>query len=76
MSNSFENLYRGTRIPVLNCDRFEESVKENIFVHAGDEPDETEWFMPEWLHIYYCPFFGTYIAGKGFGSPQPKRILP
>lgn len=35
--------------------------------------DETQWFMPEWLHIYYCPFCGTYIKGKGFGTP-PKRI--
>lgn len=48
------------------CDRFEDSVQEGKFVRAED-PDETEWYMPEWLHIYFCPFCGASVKGRGFG---------
>jgi hypothetical protein len=47
------------------CDRFEESVQAGKIVRAED-PDETEWYMPEWLHIYFCPFCGASVKGKGF----------
>lgn len=40
------------------CWRFEDSVEEEIFMHA-EGYDETEWFMPEAYHIYYCPYCGT-----------------
>jgi hypothetical protein len=49
------------------CKNFQESVKEKIFVHSSDK-DETEWFMPEWFHIYYCPFCGAFIKGTGTGE--------
>lgn len=49
------------------CDRFKESVQEGKFVRA-EEPDETEWYMPGWLHIYFCPFCGVPVKDKGFGS--------
>ncbi len=49
------------------CARFEESVQEGKIVRAED-PDETEWYMPEWLHIYFCPFCGASVKGKGFGG--------
>lgn len=42
------------------CDRFGESVQEGKIVKA-EEPDETEWYMPEWLHIYFCPFCGASV---------------
>jgi hypothetical protein len=58
------------------CTRFRESVEKEQFIHSDSESDETEWFMPEWLHIYYCPFCGTLIKGRGFGDynrkPFPK----
>ena len=41
------------------CERFEESVAEGKIEHSHDPNDETEWFFPEWLHIYYCPFCGA-----------------
>jgi len=57
------------------CVRFKDSVEEEKFLHS-EEYDETEWYMPEWLHIYYCPFCGTYVGGKGFGKPPvSKHIL-
>jgi hypothetical protein len=49
------------------CGRFLESVNEKVFVHSAIN-DETEWYMPEWLHIYYCPFCGAFIKGKGTGE--------
>jgi len=49
------------------CSRFQESVKEGKFQHT-DVHDETEWFIPEWLHIYFCPFCGESIKGNGFGT--------
>lgn len=48
------------------CPSFEKSIAEGIFEKA-DEDDETEWFIPKWYHIYFCPFCGTSIKGKGFG---------
>ena len=50
------------------CDHFRESVTEGKIEKANDSPDETEWLLPEWLHIYYCPFCGSFIKGEGFGS--------
>ncbi|GAB6147335.1 hypothetical protein [Desulfocicer niacini] len=49
------------------CNSFKKSVEEGKFEKA-EEDDETEWFMPEWYHIYFCPFCGSSIKGKGFGT--------
>ena len=49
------------------CDRFKESVLEGKICRAG-MPDETEWYFPEWLHLYFCPFCGTLIKGEGTGQ--------
>ena len=38
--------------------------------------DETRWFMPEWLHIYYCPFCGTFVKERGFGTYHKDRKAP
>lgn len=58
------------------CERFKDSVEEGKFVHSSGL-DETEWFMPEWLHIYYCPFCGKLVKGKGTGdfNTSPSPIL-
>lgn len=50
------------------CDRFKESVTDGNILHADDIPDETEWYLPEAGHIYYCPFCGSFIKGEGFGT--------
>jgi hypothetical protein len=49
------------------CDRFKDSVK-NGYIEKTDHYDETKWFLKEWLHIYYCPFCGRNVKGRGFGS--------
>lgn len=54
------------------CERFRDSVKEGKLVHSLSL-DETEWFMPEWLHIYYCPFCGTSVKGRGFGMFDKEK---
>jgi hypothetical protein len=50
------------------CERFKEAVFEGKIKHADDTPDETEWYLPESGHIYYCPFCGSLIKGEGFGA--------
>jgi hypothetical protein len=53
------------------CDRFEDCVRNDEIKHAGQD-DETEWYIPNWHHLYYCPFCGAYVGGKGFGTPEKK----
>ena len=49
------------------CVRFKESVEEGFIVRASPG-DETDWYLPEWLHIYYCPFCGSNVKGSGYGQ--------
>lgn len=49
------------------CVLFKESVEEGHIFRAKGY-DETEWFLKEWFHIYYCPFCGTKVKGKGWGK--------
>ena len=58
--------------PRFCCSRFEESVAEGKFMRSAGI-DETEWFMPEWLHVYHCPFCGTLIKGRGTGRYNEDR---
>jgi hypothetical protein len=57
------------------CDRFSMSVKEKAFFRSEDDNDETEWFIAEWLHIYYCPFCGAFVKGKGWGEFHKDKSL-
>jgi hypothetical protein len=50
------------------CERFKEAVSEGNIRHADDIPDETEWYLPETGHIYFCPFCGSHVKGDGFGT--------
>jgi predicted AlkP superfamily pyrophosphatase or phosphodiesterase len=50
----------------LCCERFRECVKLGEIIHS-DEYDETEWYIPRWHHIYFCPFCGKSVKGQGFG---------
>ncbi len=54
------------------CERFKESAEEQEIVHAGID-DETEWFIPELWHLYYCPFCGALIKGQGWGTYDQKE---
>jgi hypothetical protein len=56
------------------CVRFKESVKEGYIIKA-DTGDETEWYFKEWLHIYYCPYCGANVKGRGWGQfkDDPKK---
>lgn len=49
------------------CKRFQECVNIGEIVHSS-ELDETEWYIPSWHHLYYCPFCGKFIKGRGFGE--------
>lgn len=58
------------------CESFEESVIEGKIMKS-ENMDETEWYFPEWLHIYYCPFCGANIKGEGYGevSSESDRLM-
>jgi hypothetical protein len=51
------------------CERFHSVVKSKAIIKA-DKNDETEWFIPSLWHIYFCPFCGASVKGKGKGWGQ------
>jgi hypothetical protein len=57
------------------CDRFQECIEEKEIVHSEENDDETEWYIPQWHHLYFCPFCGCYIKGQGFGTPAKCRKM-
>ena len=42
-------------------------MAEKSIVYCGTE-DETEWAIPGFYHLYYCPFCGTLVKGQGWGA--------
>jgi hypothetical protein len=54
------------------CERFADAVNAKEIIHS-DENDETEWFINDLWHIYYCPFCGAYVKGKGWGRYSPSE---
>jgi hypothetical protein len=58
------------------CERFALAVKEKEIMHSYSSPratiDETTWFINTLWHLYYCPFCGAFIKGKGFGNYDEK----
>jgi len=50
------------------CFRFRESVKIDKTIIKATHYDETEWYLPAGGHIYFCPFCGQKVKGKGFGT--------
>ncbi|MDH3455038.1 MAG: hypothetical protein OEL80_07795 [Desulfuromonadales bacterium] len=57
------------------CERFEEAVEEHEIYHSPDN-DETEWYIDMLWHLYYCPFCGTFIKGKGWGEYHKAEGQP
>jgi hypothetical protein len=49
------------------CKTFQESVDTKKIIRAED-PDETEWYFPKGFHLYFCPFCGTNVQGRGFAK--------
>ena len=65
------------------CERFERYVKKKQIIYAYQPPrpagelNETAWITHDLWNIYYCPFCGSLIKGKGWGTYDkthpPKR---
>ena len=36
--------------------------------------DNTEWAVQGFYHLYYCPFCGTFIKGRGWGRYDEKFV--
>ena len=50
------------------CIRLKESIYNgSIGFSPKRTKDETRWFINGGYHIYFCPFCGKYIKGKGWG---------
>jgi hypothetical protein len=61
----------GARPEKICCERFKEFYEggEITFAYTDtEEIDETQWFIEGLAHLYYCPFCGEYIKGRGFGA--------
>jgi hypothetical protein len=54
------------------CERFANAVSEREIISAAKN-DETAWFINKLWHIYYCPFCGASVKGKGWGKYNNKQ---
>ena len=57
------------------CERFADAAREREIIPAS-EKDETAWFINRLWHIYYCPFCGESVKGKGWGQFNKKKQKP
>jgi hypothetical protein len=56
---------------IFCCPRFRNWINECRIHYAYDDTkdlDETAWFVPDFGHLYYCPFCGAHIKGEGWGE--------
>ncbi|MDD2467250.1 MAG: hypothetical protein PHI97_24955 [Desulfobulbus sp.] len=59
------------------CDRFFEAYVSNEISYAYEKHaniDETQWYISGLWHLYYCPFCGTWIKGRGFGREKEVAV--
>ena len=57
------------------CKRFYEAYMADEISYAYEKHtaiDETEWLISGLWHLYYCPFCGASIKGRGFGDYYKK----
>ncbi len=60
---------------IFCCERFKEFYNSGEIIYAyekSNEIDETDWIVASFAHLYYCPFCGSFIKGKGFGTYDKK----
>lgn len=53
------------------CDRFKKCVEKKEIIYAYDvttEINETAWIAHGLWNMYYCPFCGAFIKGRGWGT--------
>jgi hypothetical protein len=58
---------RVSKRPTPCCALFADCVRRGE-IRRAELPDQTEWYVDGWEHLYYCPFCGRHIKGKGFGT--------
>ena len=69
--DEYNKLLTGIEPQEFCCKRFEEFYREGEISYAysqSQEIDETQWIINGFAHLYYCPFCGKYIKGRGFGD--------
>ncbi|MDD5358603.1 MAG: hypothetical protein PHX80_05630 [Candidatus Nanoarchaeia archaeon] len=63
------------KILTFCCERFKEFYNEGLIQYIYEhthEIDETDWAIDGFAHLYYCPFCGAFIKGRGFGNYDKK----
>ena len=65
---------RGTRSSAYCCFPFRESVIVDKTIIRATRYDETAWHLPQGMHIYFCPFCGHKVKGKGFGTYKQAAL--
>jgi len=73
-TDNSNNTNRGARSSVYCCFRFRESVIVDKTIIRATRYDETEWHLPQGGHIYFCPFCGHKVKGKGFGTYKQAAL--
>ena len=57
---------------IFCCDTFKDMYEifdpEHEILVFTHKFDETQWYIRGLAHLYFCPFCGSYIVGKGFGE--------
>jgi len=59
------------KIQAFCGERFKESYDLGEIIYSYDKEydiDETEWYINNKYHLYYCPFCGAFIKGCGYGD--------
>ena len=59
------------KVRTFCCERFKASYERGEISYSYEsrrDIDETEWYINEFYHLYYCPFCGAFIKGYGFGN--------
>ena len=57
------------------CERFKDFYNSGEVIYAYEKStkiDETDWIVDSFAHLYYCPFCGSFIKGRGFGNYNEK----
>jgi len=62
---------KSKKLTDLCCERFYDAYLPDEISFAYEEHaeiDETDWYISGLWHLYYCPFCGAAIKGRGFGT--------
>ena len=57
------------------CEKLKESYEQGLIKYAYEDDvkiSESDWLIDGFGYLYYCPFCGAFIKGRGFGDYDKK----